>query len=166
MAEDIATVLILSEADTSALAPVVAAAGHRVVEAVDGDQMLQIGMRGKIHVAILPVDAEPIGGEELLHLICRLTSAAIIAVGPPRETEMVSALFHGADAYFPRPVDANMLVIRLRTLLRRELHSVYGHLRRGGTDDESASSPQMAGSQARPTSRRHARAPAVSGLIG
>ena len=88
MAEDMATVLILSGADTSALAPVVAEAGHRVVEAVDGDQMLQIGMRGEIHVAILPVDAEPIGGEELLRLMRRLTGAAIIAVGPPRETEM------------------------------------------------------------------------------
>ena len=136
MAEEKATVLILSRAETSAIVPIVVEAGHRVIEADSSSHALGIAMRSQLDVVILPVDTEPINGEGLLHLIRRLTPAVIIVVGEASETEMANAIFHGADAYFPFPVNANMLRIRLLTLLRAPRTLGQGRRPGQGADNE------------------------------
>ena len=129
---EMVSVLILSQEEMSALVPVVAEAGHVVIEAGDSGHLLQLIERVPVDMVMLPADADPVNGEELLDLTRRLALASIVVVGPENETAMVSALFRGADAYFPFPVNADMLRARVRTLLRRGSSSVERREQPGG----------------------------------
>ena len=113
-----AVVLILSQAETSNLLPIVAEAGHRIIEAYDSRELLLLAAQGEIDAVILPNDAGLVGEEGLLQVMRRLTAAPIIVVGGESETQIRNSLLHGADAYFPLPVDDGMLRVGLRTLLR------------------------------------------------
>ena len=114
-----ATVMIMSREEMSGLIPIVAEEGHRVIEAIDSGHVLQVVMRQQPDVIVMPDDAEPIDGEELLPIVRRLTTAAIIVVGEGQETAMASALFQGADAYLRYPIHGGMVRSRLRALLRQ-----------------------------------------------
>ena len=113
-----ALVLVFSREDLSSVIQVVAEMGHRVLDAYDSGHVLQLVMRRRLDVIVLPEDAEPVNGEGLLTLIRRLTAAAIIVVGEGTEMKMTRALFRGADAYLPYPLDHAQLRSRLRALLR------------------------------------------------
>ncbi len=114
----VATVIIMSREEMSGLIPIVAEQGHRVIEAIDSGHVLQVVMRQRPDVVIIPDDAEPIDGEELLPVVRRLTTGPIIVVGEGQETRMANALFQGADAYLRYPISAGMLRSRLSSLLR------------------------------------------------
>ena len=62
------SVLILSQEEMSALVPVVAEAGHVVIEAGDSGHLLQLIERVPVDMVMLPADADPMNGEELLDL--------------------------------------------------------------------------------------------------
>ena len=114
-----ATVLVFSrEKESSGLIPLLAEAGHRVIEAYDSGHVLQVVMRQHPDALILPDDAEPIDGEELLPVMRKLTTAPIIVVGEGQETRMTNALLQGADAYLRLPIDGGRLRSRLIALLR------------------------------------------------
>ena len=113
-----AFVLIYSREDSSSFIQVVAEMGHRVLEAHDSGHVLQLVMRRRLDVVVLPEDAEPVNGEGLLTLVRRLSAAAIIVVGEGTEMKMTRALFRGADAYLPYPLDHAQLRGRLRAFLR------------------------------------------------
>lgn len=127
-----ATVLILSLEEMAPLVGIVAESGHRVIEAYDSGQVLQQVMRRRPDVVMVPDDAEPVDGEELLPVVRRLTASAIVAVGPGQETRMANALFQGADAYLRFPVEADNVRSRLRALLRRRVRGLVN------ASDESA----------------------------
>ena len=114
-----AIVMIVSSERTSSLVLLVAEAGHRVIETFDSGEALQQVMRQQHDVIIMPDDADPVEGVDLLSVLRGMTSAAIIVVGEGGESRMARALFQGADAYLKYPVDAEELSSRLRALLRR-----------------------------------------------
>ena len=114
-----ANVLILSRAEMSTLVPTTAAGGHRVIEAYDSRQLLQIALNNRVDIVMLPADAEPVDGEELSTLIRRITSASIAVAGQAGETRMLTALSHGAHAYIPFPIDPDTHRTRIRSLSRR-----------------------------------------------
>ena len=76
-----ATVLVYSIGDTADLTPVLAEAGHRVVEVYDSGEIIQLVLRSQFDVVIVPERAEPTEAGELLPLVRRLTSAAIVVAG-------------------------------------------------------------------------------------
>lgn len=127
------TVLIVTREEMSSLIPIVAEAGHRVIEAFDSGHVLQLVMRQEPDVVIIPDDAEPIDGEELLPVVRRLTTGPIIVVGEGQETRMANALFQGADAYLRYPINAGMLRSRLSSLLRARRESGPAENGRNGT---------------------------------
>ena len=94
-----ATIVVLAVGGLEPLIAAVAEEGHRVVEAYDSGHLLQLVMRGSPDVVVMPEIVDPVGGEETLPLIRRLTTAAILVVGPGNEVKMANALFYGADAY-------------------------------------------------------------------
>ena len=107
-----------------------------MIEAFNSGHVLQLVMRQRLDVLVLPDGGEPIDGEDLLPVIRRLTAAAIVVLGDGDETRMANALFLGADAYLRYPVDAIQLRSRLRALLRpRRLRGVPQSLERSGTED-------------------------------
>ncbi len=112
------TVLILSQPEMSSLVSAVAEAGHQVIEADDGGDLLQLVAHRPVGVVMLPFDADPIDGEDLLHVVRKRSPASIIVVGPESETESVSSLLNGADAYLPFMVSANIVRVRIGSLLR------------------------------------------------
>ena len=68
---------------------------------------------------IIPDDAPPVDGQELLPAIRRLTLAAIVAVGAGNEIKMANALLQGADAYLRYPDEARKVPSLIWALLRR-----------------------------------------------
>ena len=114
-----ATVLITSSELASCFLVPTAEEGHRVIEADGGGETLQEVMRWRPDVVIMPDDAEPVEGVDLLPVIRRISKANIILVGSGDANKMAQALFEGADAYLQHPVDLAELRSRLRALLRR-----------------------------------------------
>lgn len=129
--------------------PMLAEAGHRVIEADDSSHVLQMVMRRRIDVLMLPADAEPINGEDLLPLVRRLTPGIIIVAGEADEMKMAAALFHGADAYLEFPINADTLLVRLRTLLRarrseaREQGPPSGNIASGANMTDRTRGPRL-----------------------
>ena len=113
--------MILSVGGLDPLIAAVAEDGHRVIEAYDVGHLLQLVMRGTPDVVVMPEDAQPANGEEILPLVRRLTTAAILLVGAGDEIKMANALFHGADYYVRYPEDAGKVRSRIRVLLRRRV---------------------------------------------
>ena len=93
--------------------------GYRVIEAYDGGETLQQVLRGHPDVVIIPDYTEQVEGVDILPLIRRLTSSAIIVVGEGEPARLAKALFDGADDYIKSPKDALDFKSRLRFLLRR-----------------------------------------------
>ena len=114
-----AQVLVYSNADMALLIPIVAEAGHRVVEAYDSDEVVHLVLRGQFDIVMLPNEASPIDGLELLPLVRRLVLGAIVVVGHGDDAAIANSLLEGADAYLRHPVHPATLRIRLHTLLRR-----------------------------------------------
>ena len=85
-----ATVLILPYRPYYSLMAAVGESGYRVVEAHDSGDMLRLASRRSTDLAIIPDDATPVEGEELLPAIRRLTPAAIIVVGTGGEVKMAN----------------------------------------------------------------------------
>jgi DNA-binding response OmpR family regulator len=113
------TVLIVLRKEYSLLTNILVEEGHRVIEAFDSGHVLQHVMRQSVDAIILPEDAEPVDGEELLPVIRRLTAASIVVVGEGGEPKMAEALFRGADAFLRYPDEPARLRSRLRAILRR-----------------------------------------------
>ena len=97
----------------------VAEADHNVIEAYDSGHLLQLVIRQRPDVVIMPDKVKPVNGEEMLPVIRRLTTAAILVVGAEDETRMANALFQGADAYLRYPDEAGKVRSLLKALLRR-----------------------------------------------
>jgi DNA-binding response OmpR family regulator len=115
------TVLIVLRKEHSLLTNILVKEGYRIIEAFDTGHVLQLVMRQGVDAIILPEDAEPIDGEELLPVIRRLTVAPIVVVGEGGQLKMAEALFRGADAYLNYPDEPARLRSRLRAILRRRL---------------------------------------------
>lgn len=112
-------VLVLVAEKTSSLIVAIAQAGYQVMEVGSSGEALQETLRRALDVMIVPDDADPVDGADLLPLLRQITSATIVVVGEGGENRMARALFQGADAYWTHPVDTGEVSSRLRALLRR-----------------------------------------------
>ena len=115
----VGTIVILPDHGYYSLIAAVAEAGYRVIEAYDSGHILKLAVQGSLDLVIIPDDASPVDGEDLLPSIHRLTSAAIVVVGAGHEVKMINALVQGADAYLRYPDEARRLPSVIRALLRR-----------------------------------------------
>lgn len=113
------TIVILPYRNYYSLMLTVGLPGIRVIEAYDTSDILRLTVRWSPELVIIPDDAEPVDGEELLTAIRGLTRAAIIVVGAGGETEMANALLQGADSYLQHPDEARKLRSVIPALLRR-----------------------------------------------
>ena len=125
--------------------PLLAQAGYGVIEASTSGEALQWVVRRSPDAVILPDNAEPVEGVELLPVLRQMTSAIIVVVGEGGENRMAQALFQGADAYWKYPVDAGKLPSRLRSLLRRrrERRRTDGHRRLHSLTQEKPLHPYL-----------------------
>jgi DNA-binding response OmpR family regulator len=114
----LAKVLVYSDPDMANLVPIVADAGHRVVEAYSSEEVVQLVVRDQFDILIIPDEATPINDIDLLPFVRKLVLGAIVVLGRGDELAMTTALLEGADAYLPYPVDPVTLRIRLQSLLR------------------------------------------------
>ena len=78
-------ILILVREDFVPLVALLAEAGHEIVQAHDSGHVVQIVMRQQLDAVIIPEDAGATDGEELLPLVRRLTSAALVVAGEGEE---------------------------------------------------------------------------------
>ena len=138
-----ATVIILPQEESFSLVAAAAEAGHHVIEAYDSGHLLQLVMRRRPDVLIMPDNVRPVNGEELLPVIRRLTTAVIVVVGIGDETKMANALFQGADAYLRYPEEAGKLRSLLTALLRRHQASGFGNEAGGAVGENSGLPGQL-----------------------
>ncbi len=106
------------------------------VLAADGFDIIQVGsvVEGMVqemaHEPALIVVAEetpPVGVDEVIALIRRLTSAPVMVVGGGGDTGELASLRSGGDYYLSRPFRGAELTARARLLVQR-----------GGVDDRRA----------------------------
>ena len=114
-----ATILVSACNEMTLLVAWAAEEGYRVIEAYDSGETVQQVLAGHPNVVIVPDHAEPVEGVDLLTVIRRLTSSAIVVVGEGEANTMAKALFEGADDYMKSPSDGLDFKRRLRFLLRR-----------------------------------------------
>ena len=112
-------VVILPYQEHRSLIAAVGEGGYRVIEARDSSDLLQLAGRRSTDLVIIPDDAAPVDGEELLPAVRRATLAAILAVGAGDEVKMANALLQGADAYLRYPDEARKIPSLIWALLRR-----------------------------------------------
>jgi len=113
------TILILSNNQIAPLIRLLAEDGHNVIEARDGDNLLQRVMGAGLDCVVLPEEVELPDGQEALPVVRKLTDEVIVVVGQGGEGKMARALFMGADAYLQYPDELALVRSRFRAVLRR-----------------------------------------------
>jgi len=102
------------------LAGYVEAAGHRVSEAVDGNEMRRIMASDPADLLLLDINLPGEDGLDLTRELRAKTDIGIILVtGRTDEIDRIVGLEMGADDYVTKPFNARELVARVKNLLRR-----------------------------------------------
>ena len=107
-------------------------AGHTVIEAADARAALATVSRDGPDAVLLDLGLPGRDGLELVPVIARETTVALIVVSARDATEdKVAALDLGADDYVTKPFDSEELLARLRVALRRSDAGSAGPVRAG-----------------------------------
>lgn len=103
-------------------------AGYRTIEAEDGKTAIELFEAHKPDLTIIDINLPKMNGLEVCRAI-RETSTAPILIVTARDSDEdeVKGLALGADDYIKKPFNPNVLVARVRALLRR--HDSAGLLR-------------------------------------
>jgi DNA-binding NarL/FixJ family response regulator len=104
--------------------------GHRIAEATDGDEALEVALAERPSLVVLDIDLPGASGYE----ICRALRDAygedlpIIFVSGRRteQLDLVAGLLIGADDYLVKPFETAELLARVRRHLSRAPHSPNG----------------------------------------
>ena len=110
---DMADVLVMRGDETAGVVPMLAGDGRSVIEAYSSGEMLQEVMRRHLDFVVIPDNQETVEGVELVAVLRRMTSGAIVMVGEGRSDQVKSALLLGADTYLTIPVHPRDLRGRL-----------------------------------------------------
>ena len=96
--------------------------GYRVLEAVNGEQGLQVALAEKPDLVVLDVMMPRLDGIAVCAELRRLqVSTQILMLTSQKEVEQrIKGLNSGADDYLPKPFDRRELSARIKALLRRE----------------------------------------------
>lgn len=102
------------------LAGYVEAAGHRVSEAIDGNEMRSVMASDPADLILLDINLPGEDGLDLTRELRTRTDIDIILVtGRTDEVDRIIGLEMGADDYVTKPFNARELVARVKNLLRR-----------------------------------------------
>jgi two-component system response regulator TctD len=93
--------------------------GFRVVEETESNTAVGRVLSDSHYLIVLSDTMPPVDNMDLLTTLRGLTDSPILVRGSGNESAMVQALLQGADAYLVRPVSPQILVARIRALLRR-----------------------------------------------
>jgi two-component system, OmpR family, KDP operon response regulator KdpE len=103
-----------------ALGTTLTAAGYRVVEAESARDALRLCAAERPDLVLLDVEATALGGLELLRRLRLGSAVPIVALGAGGDdTTVIRALDLGADDYVPATCLPDLLLARLRAVLRR-----------------------------------------------
>lgn len=95
-------------------------AGYEVYEAYNGKQALEVLEKQSIHCILLDIMMPLLDGMEAMEKIRRQKAVPIILVSAKGETkDKIAGLEEGADDYITKPFDANELVARVGSQIRR-----------------------------------------------
>ena len=135
-----------SASDRAAARGILADAGYSVVEATDGQQVLESYSRERPALVVLDVVMPKIGGLE----VCRILKAKAVGYLPVLMVSTrnsvnarVEGLRSGADDYLGKPYEAEELRARVEVLLRTR--AAFGE--RPGATDEGPPAPVELGSE-------------------
>jgi two-component system KDP operon response regulator KdpE len=102
-------------------------AGHRVLEAADGIEALQLISQERPELVVLDLGLPGIGGVDVIRQVREWSDLPIIVLSVrDREKDKVEALDAGADDYLTKPFGLAELMARVRTALRRTLRRQDG----------------------------------------
>ena len=108
------------EVTRAKLAGYLEAAGHRVTEAADGEEMWRVQERDPAELILLDIN---LPGEDGLDLTRRVRSRSkvgiILVTGRTDAVDRIVGLEIGADDYVTKPFDPRELLARVKALLRR-----------------------------------------------
>jgi two-component system response regulator TctD len=93
--------------------------GFRVVEETESNTAVGRVLSDSHYLIVLSDTMPPVDNMDLLTTLRGLTDSPILVRGSGNESAMVQALLQGADAFLVRPVSPQILVARIRALLRR-----------------------------------------------
>jgi DNA-binding response OmpR family regulator len=95
-------------------------AGYMIFEAEDGEKALEIVQEKQIDLVVLDVNISKINGFDVCRKIREKSNMPIIMVTARiEEIDEMLGLNIGADDYVKKPFSPNVLVARVRTLLKR-----------------------------------------------
>mgnify|MGYP000380340289 CR=1 FL=1 len=96
--------------------------GYAVLEAVDGQEALQLTATQRPDLLLLDLGLPDIDGVEVLRRLREWTGVPVIVLSVrEREEDKIAALDAGADDYLTKPFGAGELLARIRAALRRSI---------------------------------------------
>ena len=102
-------------------------AGHKVLEAADGVEALQLISQERPELVVLDLGLPGVGGVDVIRQVREWSDLPIIVLSVrDREKDKVEALDAGADDYLTKPFGLAELMARVRTALRRTLRRKDG----------------------------------------
>lgn len=115
-------------------------AGYNTTEAADGQAAIELFKEQAPDLAIIDINLPKISGLEVCKAI-RKTSAVPILIVTARDSDEdeVAGLAAGADDYIKKPFNPNVLVARVRALLRRHDETKRLHFKGLTIDPETMS---------------------------
>lgn len=96
--------------------------GYAVLEAVDGQEALQLTATQRPDLLLLDLGLPDIDGVEVLRRLREWTGVPVIVLSVrEQEEDKIAALDAGADDYLTKPFGAGELLARIRAALRRSI---------------------------------------------
>src|SRR5205823_12239472 len=101
--------------------------GYRMIEAVTGQQALQMAESSQPDLIILDLGLPDMDGQEVLRGLRQWIKAPIIVLTiRDQDVQKITALDHGADDYITKPFSSGELLARIRAALRRSATGQVG----------------------------------------
>ena len=112
------------EVTRAKLAGYLEAAGHRVSEVSDGQQLREVMANEAVDLVLLDINLPGEDGLDLTRFMRSRSDVGIILVtGRTDDVDRIVGLEVGADDYVTKPFNPRELLVRVKTLLRRTLAS-------------------------------------------